>query len=357
MVDQLAAHTWPGEHIQGPDSDDVTTDQLPLGLILLEGVRSIYRHQLPTGEIPSYRRAHRGQLEYRRSPFVSTFVYDALGYFDPRCLWFDPRTLHHISPEWRGWFVQTVERVRRKIRKFVAWQEEAGGRWRFFGRGSGTDPDVDDICCAAAIMLQAPGAGGEERRTRYVNAVFSYRGEGGRFYTYVNRDLRAYSWMDEQGRPIVGFDRVVNANVLRFFGLAGVAADELVAYLLDEARSGDFRVGSPDYPNPLTFFYMMARAWRQADLPDIEGVAAQLVEPLLEMQAEDGSFGGPLSTGMALSALLDLDYTGEALDKARHALLHQMSAPGHWGYEDFFINGFGSPPWTSSLALSCLGRY
>ncbi len=356
MASQLQPQPPPREQTLQAASDDEVSQQA-LGMILLEGVRSIDRQQLPTGEIPSYRRAHRGQLEYRRSPFVTTFVYDALGYFDPRCLWFEPRTLHSISPEWRGWFVRSVVQVRRRIRRFVAWQEEAAGRWRFFGRGSGLDPDVDVTSCAAAIMLEVAGPGSEERRDRYISSVFSYRGEGGRFYSYVNRDLRGYSWMDEQGRPIVGFDRVVNANVLRFFGLAGVEADELMTYLLDEARSGDFRIGSPDYPNPITFFYMLARAWSQAYLPDIEGLAAHLVGPLLEMQAEDGSFGGPLSTGMALSALLDLGYTGEELGRARRALLLRMLAPGHWGYEDFFINGFGSPPWTSALALSCLGRY
>ena len=50
---------------------------------LVRGLESVSRGQHPSGEMLSFRRDPEGNYEYVRSPFVSTFVHDALACFDP----------------------------------------------------------------------------------------------------------------------------------------------------------------------------------------------------------------------------------------------------------------------------------
>ena len=195
-----------------------------------------------------------------------------------------------------------------------------------------------------------------ERWQRHVDALHRFRAGEGLYFSYVHHDRTGYSWMDERGRPIIGFDRVVNANVLRYLGLVGVDAPAVRAHLIAESAAADFAVGSHDYPNPLTFLFMLARAWRQARQPDRPDLSRLLVPRVLALQREDGSFGGPLSTAMAMSALLDFDAGGPALARARAALLAQADPWGGWRYEDFVVHGFGSPGWTSAAAAMVLAR-
>ena len=205
-------------------------------------------------------------------------------------------------------------------------------------------------------LPSAPAADSPPRRwERHAAALERFRAAEGLYFSYVHADGTGYTWMDERGGPIVGFDRVVNANVLRFLALVGIASPEVQAYLMREAATGDFATGSPDYPNPLAFFYTVARAWRQAYLADRATLAAHLTPQILARETDQG-FGGPLSTAMAVSALLDLDYDGPALERAHAALLRMVEPWGGWGYEDFVVHGFGSPAWSTALALVALDR-
>jgi hypothetical protein len=134
----------------------VSTGRKVLAEILVRGAAQILTAQLPTGEIPTYRLSPEGNLQYCRSPFISTFVYDALGYFDPFSPRGDIQTREMIPDPLRSWFGAAVGNIRRGIRRFVAWQQEPGAVWRFFGSGSGIDPDSDTTACAATLLLESP---------------------------------------------------------------------------------------------------------------------------------------------------------------------------------------------------------
>lgn len=336
---------------------DVTADEAILAPMLLHGVAAIRRQQLRTGEIPCYRRGQRGSLEYCRSLFVSTFVHDALGALDARGPWYESAAVELLALPYRAWLLREVADIRRRIGAFLAWQEEADGTWRFFGRGSGIDPDSDTTACAAAVLLEQPGPRGTDRWQRHVEALLRFRAATGLFFSYVHDDGTGYSWMDERGRPLLGFDRVVNANVLRYLALVGFEAEAVRAHVVDECLAGQFEAGSPDYPSPLSFFSIVARAWHQAQLADLDRLAQHLTPQIVGRQGPDGAFGGPLSTALALAALLDLGYRGPALAPARTALLNGVDPLGGWGYEDFVIHGFGSPALTTAVALAALVRY
>lgn len=310
--------------------------------------------QLPTGEIPSYRVTAPRRREYRRSPFLSTFVHDALACFDVRS-GEDTSALDLVPHDSAKPLAAAARAVRLRISAFLTWQGEEDFTWRFYGRGSGIDPDSDTTSCAAYAALDSERRGELQRWPRYVEALRRFRSVDGRYFSYVNRRGQGYSWMDERGKAIVGFDRVVNANVLRYLASVGEDVGILRGYLESEAgRLEDLRRGTPDYPNPLCFPYCAARAWRQANLAGTDALRESLLPLIFEHREPDGSFGGPLSTAMALASLIDLGYRGPVLGCGKRALLSNSLSNGGWGYEDFFVHGFGSPAWTTALAIRVL---
>jgi len=342
---------------RAPDSAESSTDLATeqAGRDLMRGLAAIRRHQLPSGEIPTYQYDREDHYEYRRSPFISTFVHDALGYLDPSCPWFDPHGLEAIPASCRRAFVQALAATRRRIRAFIAWQEEPSGMWRFFGRSSGMDPDSDDTSCAATVLLECASSRSSDRCQRRFDALARFRSPAGPYFTWIGPDGRAYNGTDEGQQPF-GFDRIVNANVLRYLALVGGDVRNVSAYLLNELERHDFQTGSPYYPNPLCFFYMVARAWRQAALPGRDRIASLLVPHVLGLQRADGAFGGPLATALAAATLCDLEYRGPALGAAMAFLLDPRARKLASEHEAFFVHGFGSPAWTVALSMMVLAR-
>lgn len=337
-------------------------DSWAIGRMLTRGVATILQEQLPTGEIPTYRPGG-AILEYCRSPFISTFVHDALGYFDMRSPWYLAHAVDLVPRHTQPWFSQVVAEVRRRIRAFLLWQEESDGTWRFFGRGSGIDPDADSTSCAAVALWEASAADLRDRWQRHFRALLCFRSEEGRYFSYVTRDRRGYSWMDEMGRPLIGFDRVVNANVLRYVSLVGGQTDELITYLQDEIAAGEFEQGSHDYPNPLCFFYAAARAWRQANLPGRDQLAASILPQVIRLQTDRGDFGGALSTALATVTLLDLatdshpdSEAAAAIARSTAAIVERFQPWGGWDYESFFIRDYGSVSLTTAMSMMALAR-
>jgi hypothetical protein len=340
------------------------TDLTHLGLA--EGLASIRHEQLMTGELPSYRRGAPGSLLYQRSPLLSTFVHDVLGYFDPRSPWWDERSLHLISEETRGQFLWSLVRLRRHIRGFLAWQAEPDGSWGFFGRGSGLGPDANTTANAATALLELSGTSSPDfdaslnRNRRSLAALRRFRAVEGRYFTFLDARGRGYGWMNEVGRPLVGFDPVVNADVLRFLALVGPdgapGVADLINWVLGEVERGPDRPPSELYPNPLCFFYAVARAWGQARLPGLSDLASRLLPQVLARQDASGEFSGPLSTALAAAILLDLEYEGPELERALAAIRRTRKGWGGWEYEEFLIGGFGSPAWTTALSMVVLAR-
>jgi hypothetical protein len=77
---------------------------------------------------------------------------------------------------------------------------------------------------------------------------------------------------------------------------------------------------------------------------------------VLALQDERGGFGGPLSTALAISALVDLGHHGPELRRARAALLGLIGAWGGWAFEAFFPGGGGSLACTTAFAMDALAR-
>lgn len=327
----MERETTPGSSVVLDGGDDA------LGALVMRGLTSLRREQLPTGEMPAYRLTARGALDYWRSPLLSTFVHDSLGYFDPRCPWAETETLALLPPAFARPFVRLVDEMRRSIRAFTAWQEEQDGSWRLLGRGSGLEQDLDTTTCAAAVLLESP------RPQKAASAA-----------PHVAALARLRRTMSETSDP------VVDANCLRYLALAGAddagLEDAVRAAVAHDAAAS----GTTHYAHPLCFYFAVARTWRQAGLRGKAAVADQIVPHVRRLQDEEGAFGAPLGTALALSTLLDLgdDTSTDAIRRGASALARAITRPGgsRWGFEDYPMHGFGSPSWATALSIVVLAR-
>jgi len=320
---------------------------------MARGASALLGGQLVTGEIATHRDTEIGKV-YTPSPFMSALAHDALA-----CL--DPRSPHHSEPgvltgNDRHTVAWSLGAVRRRIRRFLIAQEEADGTWCFYGRGSALGPDAATTACAALAVARRSGRPDDpDRWQRHARALARFRTPAGPHFTFVAGDA-GYSSIAADGRKIGGFDRIVNAHVMRFLAAAGDDDDGLAAYLEAEVTEGDRGRGSLHHPDPACFAHAVARAWTETPARDARAIAGSLLPWLLARQDDQGGFGGPLSTALAALALVDLGYAGDALDRASHYLLATASRTGEWPHEPYLSGGHGSAAFTTAFALAALAR-
>src|SRR5436309_3150269 len=147
MTMQLTTQLSPAQVVQ-PSTDDSqaarpSDGRTSLARRVLQSLDVIRTGQHPNGEILSFRRDREENYQYCRSPFASAWVHDLLSYFDPNSSLFDDHCLELIPDREAASFTETVANIRHRIRSFLAWQEEPAGWWRFLGRKSSLDPDVN----------------------------------------------------------------------------------------------------------------------------------------------------------------------------------------------------------------------
>jgi len=302
-----------------------------LGKVLVRSLSIVVRGQLGTGEMATYFRQPQSGLGYTRSVLPSAYVHDALACFDPTSMFVETTVLDALPPRARSRFVQAARQVRRRIRQFLAWQEECDGSWRYYGRGSGVAPDADTIAAAAAAMLDG--------RRRAPGRPWS-------------RHLAALSGIEASGAASTG--QAAAANALRLRALVGEAVGDRIDALLREGQP--LLEGAGHYATPLAHAYCAARAFSQARLTRREELASLLLPRVLALRDGRGGFGGPLSTALGLSVLVELGHRGPELPRARAALLGLVGAWGGWAFEAFFPGGGGSLACTTALAMDVLAR-
>jgi hypothetical protein len=317
-------------------------DHIHFADVLVPSLRSIENDQLTTGEIPNYRKLENGMWEYFFSPLVSAYVADALAVFDPFSHQFDPFLVEQTAGRRRLEVSGGAARIRRGIRRFLAWQQSADGAWRFLGRGSILPPDLDTTTCCALTLLDRIGAHQGARARQPDLALLRIGQTNASASRYGSREVVRMS--DE----IVDWIAII--NLFRFTVLAGADAESLSAEL--ERRCERHPMSSaPDIP----VLYVLGLTWRQCGLAGFETVRSPYAKALAESQTPEGSFGGPAFTAMGLSALLDFGYEGPAIPSAvrwLQASMNSSPAPP----EEFGDSRCGSPSLTTAIAISALAR-
>jgi hypothetical protein len=222
--------------------------------------------------------------------------------------------------------------MRSRIRRFLAWEEDNTGAWRFHGRGSGEAPDADVTACAATVILQGP------RRKPHPRAQLQIHSLTG---------LRADSLTQ---------DPIASANALRFLSLMGEPAHDLLDRVLGALNNGETLRPSGRYAHPLSFLFCLARAYRYAHLPQANETAERAIAEVLGYWRESPDFGGPLGAALGLNALADFDYTGPEMIACGQYLLQSALARGGWNYAPFLCDRGGAPAWTTAAAMAALAR-
>lgn len=307
---------------------------------LLTALQSIEEEQLDTGEIPNYRKLDNGAWEYHFSPLVSAYVADALAIFDPMSNWFDPFVVEKVGEDDRFAASRIASRIRRGIRRFLAWQQSGDGLWRFFGRGSSLPPDRNTTACCALVLLDrinisGPGLERVQRTLRGLREACALRGP-----------REAGKLTGDEGPPSA-YERVAEANLLRLRILTTGRAE--ASELPEESPRAE-----ESQPEPAVL-HALGRLSRQSGFDPFSARSESWIDSLIHSQAADASFGSPLNTALAVGALLDFQRDGQAAARAA-AWLRGLNWFRPFPSEEFCTPVCGSPSLTTAFAISAVAR-
>lgn len=238
--------------------------------------------------------------------------------------------------------------------KYLATQRESPGVWHYYGTGTDIkiSPDVDDTSVAWAALqrleVSPPPAA--------LDAIRGSRNEKGLFTTWIGPPS---GWLNIDSRDI---DTVVNINALLLFGLAHENIDNVCKYVIGQVDNDSFRRGTVYYRSPLMFVHAFSRAYGEGNVKCLEPAVAKIQEATLSLQNADGSWGNDLETAFGALTLLNLDYRGQALDRAIKVLLARQSADGGWALAPAYRGAvqplnYGARALTTSVVIEALAKY
>jgi hypothetical protein len=341
----------------------------------------LYRSQLPYGEFKTYaaRNKQFKNARFDSSPFVTAWVLDCIGH-------------------WHG---RRVKIMTTRALRFLRAEMEGPGVWRYWSSRNPTHdalpPDLDDTCCISCLLRQHQLEFPDNRKF-----ILANRNPQGLFYTWLLPRAATSKSIARALQPLVSpgasalwsiagildnVDWVVNANVLYYLGDCAETR-AAIAYLVDCVRGKHPQVGVSFYPDSLTFYYLLSRAYATGvkSLAEIRDVITGRV---LTLQNRRGSFGNELLTALAICTLLNFDKHPSATGKiaginviARSALrdeaisdfrptdiwlqqavrylLTQQNKNGAWRRISAFLGPapyYGSEELTTALCIQALAGY
>jgi hypothetical protein len=303
-------------------------DSLTRGLSFLRG------EQLPSGEFPNYRNLPNGTWEYCFSPLVSAYVHDALACFDALSPWLNVQALEQVRPALRPGFSRDVTHIRKRIRRFLAWQEWSEGTWRFFGMGSGLPADLDATACAAAALME------------------NRRGDSARNYALPGQALQRACRERTPSRET--FDnllfRIGQSNALRYFALTGLETVQLADELRQEIACG------ASGGNRSLFLFTLVRAHLQGSLEGLDSIREGVIAETLECYDPAAGMREPLTAAMATHVLLDLGHEDGLFGRRVEALLDCLAPVHTRRFEALGDPNCGSAAVTTAMILSAIAK-
>ena len=190
-----------------------------------------------------------------------------------------------------------------------------------------------------------------------LDVVRTSRDQAGLFTTWIGPPS---GWVNIDSRDI---DTVVNLNALLLFGLAHENLDNVCRYVRAEIDNDHFKRGSIYYRSPLMFAHAFSRAYREGNVQCLAAAAAKVRAATLSLQNGDGSWGDDLEAAFGALTLLNLDYHGEALDRAIKVLLRRQSNnDGGWALAPAYRGAvqplnYGARALTTAVAIEVLAKY
>ena len=238
--------------------------------------------------------------------------------------------------------------------KYLAAQGEPPGIWHYYGTGTPLkiSPDVDDTSVAWAALQRLEMS----IPPTVLDSVRASRNENGLFTTWIGPPS---GWVNIDSRDI---DTVVNINALLLFGLAHENVDPVCKYVVAQIENDNFRRGTVYYRSPLMFSHAFSRAYREGNVKCLQSGVGKVRDTILSLQNADGSWGNDLETAFGALTLLNLDYRGEALDRAIKVLLARQSDDGGWELAPAYRGAvqplsYGARALTTAVVIEALAKY
>lgn len=252
-------------------------------------------------------------------------------------------------------YSKDLGKIQKRSMKFLVSQRSDFWSWNYWKRispESKSTPypdDLDDTCCAmSALISNNPKIIPVKAIAKVVNILsFCESKEGGPYYTWITSADADKGWKD--------IDLAVNNNIAFFLSLQGVNLPSLVA--LTERAVVSEKYNSNYYHSPFSVIYFISR-WYRGKKKD------EIITYLLKKRLKNYSWGNPLETALAVSALINLGYKKEKLEESMGYILKNR-VNGEWKVCPFVIEKIkkeqryysGSAELTTAFCLEALGKF
>ncbi|GFO97376.1 hypothetical protein ig2599ANME_1577 [groundwater metagenome] len=332
------------------ETDQVTKSKIIKSKIIdrriEKGMNYLYENQLPSGEFSTYISYSPNMSGAKNFSVVfdTTFILHTLNLADNK---------------------KTEEIVNEMITRAVVFlldNREPPGVWRHEGKYLAElgPPDTDDTSMAFAALVES----GVNISDESLNYMLNYRTPDGIFYTWINSD----EWLDPSNPyyeyyKMNDIDANVNADVIYAYSLRNITHDEVVRYLNGISENKSFLNGTIYYPSPYVYAYLVTKAYSDGDIKELKPSLNNIKDYLLSTQNKDGGWGNDLYTALASVSLINMNYKGEALEKAVEHIMDNQRKNGSWGTYSFYIAPssptiyYGSRELTTSFSLEALIKY
>ncbi|HRZ95535.1 MAG TPA: terpene cyclase/mutase family protein [Candidatus Moranbacteria bacterium] len=248
-----------------------------------------------------------------------------------------------------------LERIKSKAAKFLLGQKSDFWSWNYWKRNSSDSKatpypdDLDDTCCAmAALIKNSPKAIPVKAIANVVNLLaYCESKEGGPYYTWITPPDADKGWKD--------IDLAVNSNIAFFLSLQEVTLPSLVSLAEKAIISGKY--DSPYYHSPYAVIYFISR-WYKGRKKN------KIISYLLKKKLKNHSWGNPLETALAVSALINLDCKKEIVEESIASILKNR-VNGKWVAYPFVVEKIkgkqkyysGSAELTTAFCLEAISKF
>jgi hypothetical protein len=144
--------------------------------------------------------------------------------------------------------------------------------------------------------------------------------------------------------------------VLLWLGERG-ETQPVLTYLTRLATGSQDAIASRYYPDPLTFYYFVSRAFAAG----CEGLTRARREIVARADARaSASLTSALDTALVALTLLNFGERGPAVERAIDRLTTEQRPEGSWPCEAFYVGGiecYGSAQLTTALCVAALSQW
>lgn len=288
--------------------------------IVVPALRWLCCQQLPTGELPAYRRL-REAVHCWPTPLYSVLSMGLLACADPQTSRLSRSLYEAIPGADRKLLTSTIVTLRWRLRGYIVSQQEVDGTWRLHGRQGHSSTDVVTTVFATAALLDDRGARLHDVRSMASNLQRTCAG-----------------------------NLISEAALCYLLANTGVDVHERAQQLLEQTtEQGIAR---------LAVCWILASCLAEVHSPSAASFREALIAEAL-MCSEISLQNSPLAQLLSTQTLLHLHYRGEKLEGLLSSLLLSSIPPWQWPPEpllgDTFCPAFGVALLVNVLAQSLDG--